>query len=123
MATGEREANPGVCIEDHNRDAIFICQHVKRLLRSGCDPFNVRLHAAADIEQQQNVHGHVLTREITDRYGFAAHAQDKVALLKTGDRATVAVEDLHVDARQSDIAFESNGVVVRKGADCNYSQC
>jgi hypothetical protein len=74
----ERQPDFGPGIEDHDGHPILGGQNPQCL--SGCigDALHVRLHAPADIKQQQYVDRHVLAGEIANRLDFSVHSQDEV---------------------------------------------
>jgi hypothetical protein len=66
--------------------------------------FDVRLHAAAHIEQEQQVHRHVFPSKVADLLRMALLAQHKIVSVQASDGAVVVVHYLHIYADKRNLA-------------------
>src|SRR5437763_7674294 len=87
-------------------------------MRRGSDAPDVRVHAMADIQQQQDVDRHVLALEIPDLLRLSIHSKDKILGAETAHGMVSAIHYLGIDTSQGDIAakFERR-IVGRRGSD------
>ena len=111
MAAAKRKANARAGVEDHDGDAIVRSENIEGLLRSGGDALDVRLHAAADIEEKQDIDGHILAGKVADGEHASIKTQNEIFSDEAGDGASAAIDDLSVDAGEGNIAFEDSGVI------------
>ena len=80
---------------------------------AGCigDALHMRPHAAAHVQQEEHVHGHVFAGEIADGHHAAILAQDEVAGVQMNDGAIARIHHLRVDTDQGHIAAKHHVVV------------
>jgi len=109
-AKGQANASGGV--EYHDGDAILIRKHVQSFSSSRSNPLDMRLHAAAYIDEQQNIDGHIFAGEVTNGNNFAIDAQHEITAFEASDGPAVPINHLSVDPRHGDVAFEDG--LVRK---------
>ena len=83
-------------------------------LRSVRNPLDMRLHAAADVEQQEDIYGHAFAGKVSDGLGLAIHPEHEIIRLQTGYRPALEVDNLGIDARHRHIALENCGVIRRQ---------
>jgi hypothetical protein len=115
-AAAEREAQPGAPVEHHDCHPVLRPKGEQRCVGRGRDTFNVRAHASADVEQQENIHRHFLCCEVPDRLFPALFVEDKVLGSQARNRTVIAIDHLHIDADEGDIAAEYHfGLVGRRG--------
>ncbi len=108
----ELRADAGVAVEDHDSDAVLISEHAEGIVRGVGDALHVGAHAAADVEEEEDVERHVFAGEIADFDDFSLLFENEIFRVETGDGVVVAIEDLDVDADQGYVAVEGNGGVV-----------
>jgi hypothetical protein len=75
------------------------------------DALHVRPHAGADVQQKEDIHGHVFACEVTNRQHLAVYAEDEIAGVKMCDGAIARIHYLGIDADQRHIAMENQVVV------------
>jgi hypothetical protein len=100
QAIGEGQAQPGCAVEHHDCHAILIAQNAQSLMSGGGDALNVGPHAGAHIQQQQDVHGHVLAGKIANLLGTAVFAEDEILSFQSDDSAIGTIHDLRIHAHQ-----------------------
>jgi chromosome condensin MukBEF MukE localization factor len=64
------------------------------------DPFYVRPHAAADIQQKQHVHRHVFVGKVADFLWLAILEENEIFYVQTGYGSVVTIEHLGIHANQ-----------------------
>ena len=111
LVGAERQTQARGAVEHHDPDAVVFAERLQRLVRRRGDALHVRPHAAADVEQQQQVDRHVLAGEIADLEHLARFAQNEVGDAQPRDRPIVAVDHLCVHPEHVDIAAEDDFVV------------
>jgi len=121
---GEGQTDAGGAVEDHEPHAILRAEYGQRLVRRRGHLLHVGLHAAAHVEQQDHVHGHLFVREVADFADAAGLAQDEVLGGEAADSVVLGVDHLDVDARQIHVAAERDLVLrpERGRQQCEYSQ-
>src|SRR5260370_32802055 len=70
------------------------------------DALDMRSHAAAYVQQRQDVHGQVLAGKVADLLRPACLAQDEIGDAQPGDGAVVAVDHLGVHSDERNITVE-----------------
>src|ERR1043166_7622379 len=92
-------------------------------MSGGGDALDVRLHAAADVEQEEDVDGHVFTLEIADLLRLAVLAENEILGAEAAGGAVVLVDHLRIDAGERDIAAELIGGAFRRriGGRCGLA--
>jgi hypothetical protein len=78
MLIPERQPHARGRIEHHNRHTILVRKYVEGLLCSGRNPLNMGLHAPAHIQQEKNVDGHVLARNVANRQDTPVQSQYEI---------------------------------------------
>ncbi len=77
-------------------------------MRSGSHPPDVRLHAMADIQQQDDVNLHLLALEIPDLLLLSIHSQDEILVFETANGTACHVHYVRIDTSQRDVAAKSD---------------
>jgi len=103
-------------VEHHDADTIAFRKLAQRIVCGVSQPLHVRAHATADVQQQHDIDGHVLTGEITNLNPLALLPQFKVLNAETSDGSAVAIEYLNIDADQGHVAAEYDFFV--RGLQC-----
>jgi hypothetical protein len=79
---------------------------------------DVGSHAAADIQQQDDVNRHLLALEIPDFLRLTIHSQDEILDSEAENGMVSSVHYLGIDTTQGDIAAKSNGRIIGlRGSD------
>src|SRR5438552_6424223 len=113
MAVAKRQTHTRMRIENHDSDTIFRGKHVQRLLSGRCNTCNVRLHATADIQQQQDVNWHVLASEVANRHNMPIDSQNEIARLQASYCMPALIKHLCINSRQRNVTFESDSSIFR----------
>ena len=104
----ERRADAGGAVEHHNGDAVVLTEESDGVLGGVGDALDVGAHGGADIEQEDDVEGHLFGGEVADFTDLAVVAEDEVLAIECGDGAVVAVHCLDIDAHERDVALEDD---------------
>jgi hypothetical protein len=81
-------------------------------MRSGSHVPDVWLHTTADIQQQDDVNGHLLALEIPNLLRLSIHSQDEILDSQTADGMVFTIYYLGIDTSQGDITMKGNGRVI-----------
>lgn len=79
LAAAEVHTDTRSAVENHDGDAVFVTELMHRVMRSGGDALDVRAHAGAHIEQQQQIDRKILGVNALNRHGPALLAEEKIA--------------------------------------------
>jgi hypothetical protein len=81
-------------------------------MRSGSHAPDVRLHATADVQEQDDVNRHLLVLKIPDFLRLSIHAQDEILDSEAANGMVSTIHYVGIDASQRDIATKGDGRVI-----------
>src|SRR5204863_8562594 len=108
--------------EYHDRETVVLTEYPQGLVSRIGDALNVRPHAGADVQKQQEIHRHVFACEVADRLGPPLLAHNKIGNTHPCNGAIVAIHHLRVHANQGHVTAEYDVLVLACGDQSSTSK-